>query len=50
MLVELLLATIMVVVIVLTHLVGLGLLVRLLQSHTRLFRKLRLHFNVGVTF
>ena len=42
MLVELLLATIMVVVIVLTHLVGLGLLVRLLQSHTRLFRKLRI--------
>ena len=40
--IELLLATIMVVVIVLIHLVGLGLLVRVLQSHTRLIRQLRI--------
>lgn len=40
--VELLLATFMVVTMVVTHLVGLGLLIRLLQSHTRLFSKLRI--------
>lgn len=42
MLVELLLATFMVVMMVVIHLVGLGLLVRLLRSHTLLFRELRI--------
>jgi len=40
--VELLLATAMVVVMVVTHLVGLGLLIRLLQSHSRLLKQVRL--------
>lgn len=40
--IELLLATAMVVLIVLIHLVGLGLLVRALQSHTRFIRRLKI--------
>lgn len=40
--VELVLATFMVVTMVVIHLVGLGLLIRILQSHSRVFRKLRI--------
>src|SRR5690242_382177 len=40
--VELVLATFMVVTMVVIHLVGLGLLIRVLRSHSRLFRKLRI--------
>jgi hypothetical protein len=40
--VELLVATFMVIVIVVVHLVGLAILVRLLRSHNRLLRELRI--------
>lgn len=42
MLKQLLLATLMVVVTVSVHLIGLAMLMRLLRSHTRLFRQLRI--------
>jgi hypothetical protein len=42
MLVELSLATVMVVTTVLVHLFGLAILMRVLRSHTRMFRKLRI--------
>ena len=42
MLSQLLLATVMVIVMVLTHLVGLALLMRVLRSHSRVFRQLRI--------
>ena len=42
MLVQLSLATLMVVVTVLIHLLGLAILMRVLRSHTRIFRRLRI--------
>lgn len=42
MLKQLLLATVMVVITVSVHLIGLALLMRLLRSHTRLFRRLQI--------
>jgi len=42
MLIQLILATVMVTAIALVHLVGLAILTRMLRSHSRIFRRLRL--------